>query len=485
MAPDPQKTRRELLKQASATIAGATISCVTGSGVTGSGATLAEIMLAPISPASAQGSPTGETHPPGNPYHNRRFSIADFGATAGSSTVNTAKIQAAIDYVAANHVAANRSGTVVIPAGEFLTGALFLKPGVHLHLDKGAILKGSTDRAHYPTHRTRIEGHFEDWVPALINADRCDHLSITGEGTLDGSGAPFWQEFRTRYAADPKTKNLDVPRPRLALIENARNVEIRSITFRNSAFWNLHLYRCQDLLVENVRFEVPDSERCPSTDGTDIDSCQRITIRGCTYRVDDDCICLKGSKGPFALQDKDSPPVEHIRVENCTFERGHGVVTLGSEATVIRNVVVDHCNVPGPIPIVRLKLRPDTPQLYEDIHYRDITLGGNRTASTSTPIYDNPTAEIFDVRPWKQYFDLKGQPPPKSTVRNVTLTNVRGSYGSFGEIAGNPGQTTLSGFHLENIHVQLHDDKLKTNNVTHITLENVAINGRPFNRNRP
>src|SRR3712207_8701418 len=38
---------------------------------------------------------------------------------------------------------------------------------------------------------------------------------------------------------------------------------------------------------------------------TDIDSCQDVTIRGCTYRVDDDCIALKGSKGPLAMEDKD------------------------------------------------------------------------------------------------------------------------------------------------------------------------------------
>ncbi len=61
-----------------------------------------------------------------------------------------------------------------------------------------------------------------------------------------------------------------------------------------------------------------------------------MTVKGCSFSVGDDCVCLKGSKGPFAMQDKDSPPTEHIRVTNCTFKAGHGSVTLGSEATVIR-----------------------------------------------------------------------------------------------------------------------------------------------------
>ena len=70
-------------------------------------------------------------------------------------------------------------------------------------------------------------------------------------------------------------------------------------------------------------------------------------MRGCSFAVCDDCVCLKGTKGPFALEDKDSPPTEHIRVTDCTFEEGHGVVTLGSEATIIRDVVVENCRVSG------------------------------------------------------------------------------------------------------------------------------------------
>lgn len=392
----------------------------------------------------------------------KRASVAEFGAVGDGKTLNTVSIQSAIDQLAAKG-----GGTLVIPKGVFLTGAIFLKPGVNLHLEEGAVLKGSTDRKDYPKMKTRIEGHFEEWLPALVNADRADHLRITGSGTLDGNGAPFWEDFWARRKENPKTTNLDVERPRLALVQNSEDVRISGVTFKDSGFWNLHLYRCKNVLVENVRFQVPDGVRCPSTDGTDIDSCQDITIRGCTYRVDDDCIALKGSKGPFAMGDKDSPPVEHIRVENCTFERGHGVVTLGSEATVVRDVVVENIKVTGPNNLVRLKLRPDTPQHYEDIHYRGVTL-------------DNAGGAIMAVLPWMQYFDLKGQPPPQSVVRNVTLTNVRGTYGSFGTLQGNPGQTEIGDITLKNIDVQLKNENLKAVDVKNLKLEKVNVNGKPF-----
>ena len=391
-----------------------------------------------------------------------RASVADFGAVGDGKTLNTERIQSAIEQLASKG-----GGTLVVPRGVFMTGALFLKPGVNLHLDEGAVLKGSTDRKDYPKMRTRIEGHFEEWLPALINADRVNHLRITGSGTLDGNGAPFWEEFWARLKANPKTTNLDVQRPRLMLIQNSEDVRISGVTFKDSGFWNLHLYRCRNVLVENVRFEVPDGVKCPSTDGTDIDSSQNVTIRGCTYRVDDDCIAMKGSKGPFAMDDKDSPPVEHIRVENCTFERGHGVVTLGSEATVVRDVVVENIKVTSSNNLVRLKLRPDTPQLYEDIHYRGVTL-------------DNAGGNILQVRPWTQYFDLKGQPPPKSVVRNVTISNVRGSYGSFGILQGNPGQTEIGDITLKNIDVRLTNEQFKVVDVKNLKVEKVNVNGKPF-----
>jgi alpha-L-rhamnosidase len=166
------------------------------------------------------------------------------------------------------------------------------------------------------------------------------------------------------------------------------------------------------------------------------------------------------------MDDKESPADEHIRVVDCTFERGAGVVTVGSEATVVRDVTVEQCRCTGPVDLVRLKLRPDTPQDYEDLHYRDITLdatGGN----------------LLRIDPWKQYFDLKGQPPPKSTVRNVTLSNVKGKYGSFGVLEGNP-DTTIENITIENVDVTLSKAALQTNHPESITLKNVIVNGKPY-----
>lgn len=392
-----------------------------------------------------------------------RVSVADFGAMGDGRSFSTELIQKAID-----HVAQSGGGTVVIPEGVFTTGALFLKPGVNLHLEKNAVLRGSARIEDYPKTMTRIEGHFEEWRPALINATACDNLRISGEGTLEGSGPAYWQEFWRALNANPQTKNLDVPRPRLMFIADSRNVQITGISLRDSGFWNLHLYRCQQVLIDHL--DIRSTIGAPSTDGIDIDSSQDVTVRNTYIAVDDDCIAIKGSKGPHALEDKDSPPVERIRIEGCTFGLGHGVVTLGSEATIVRNVVVENCRVIGPggprrTSVVRFKLRPDTPQQYEDIHFNNIKLEG--------------FGRLFSIESWTQYFDLKGQQPPTSIVRNISVSNVTGSFEGFGTIRGHD-KTQISDIRLENINLKLTNERLRLGPVENLVMKNVIINGKPY-----
>lgn len=392
----------------------------------------------------------------------KRFIITDYGAVADGKTLNSKAIQSAIDDCA------KKGGTVVIPKGEFLSGSIFLKPGVNLEIQEGGVLKGSTDINDYPRAQTRIEGHFESWPAALLNGDKVDHLRIMGPGTLDGNGAPFWKEFYDKRDLDNKTTNLSVPRPRLTLIQNSNDVIISGINYKNSGFWNLHLYRCKNLTVQNCRFTAlsgPKPNNAPSSDGIDVDCCQDITISKCFFSVGDDCIALKGTKGPFAMDDKDSPPVERIHILDCVFEAGGGIVTCGSEATIVRDVNVERCITRKPT-VLRLKLRPDTPQQYENISLKDITMEAGGV--------------IFNVAPWSQYFDLKGQAPPKSVVRNISISNVKGTgSSSLGKIVGNP-LTEFGDILLKDVDVQLKDAKLEVGNVPGLKFENVIVNGVPM-----
>jgi polygalacturonase len=395
----------------------------------------------------------------------REILITKSGAVADDSTINTKSIQAAI-----NQLAAKGGGTVVVPAGTFVSGALFFKPKVNLRLTEGAVLKCSTDLSNFPAQRTRIEGHFmENFTPAFINAPHCDGFQLTGDGTLDGAGMPIWELFWKNRAATKGFANTGMPRARLALLESSKDIKVEGITFKDSQFWNLHLYNNDGVLVHNVHFQVPeDYHQAPSTDGIDVDSSRNVTIDGCTFSVTDDCIALKGNKGPHALEGTDGPAVENIRIRNCTFKRGGGVMTCGSEATIVRNVIAEDCTITGGVRVATLKLRPDTPQHYEDITFRNITSTG-------------PSSGIINVAPWSQYFDLQGMEPPKSIVKNINFSGIKGTYNSFGSIHPNPGQTDISDITFKDFDVTMKNGNLAASGVTNLKFDNVIVNGKPYN----
>ena len=396
----------------------------------------------------------------------RIFDVRNYGAAGDGTTLNTAAIQKAIDALATSG-----GGTLWIPRGQFLSGAIILKPSVNLHLDQGAVLKGSTNIEDYPVRNTRIEGHFQVWIPALINASNADHLRITGAGTVQGGGKPFWDEFWKRRGADKTTKNLDVRRPRNIFIEDSTDVEVSGISLRDSGFWNLHLFRCQDVLVDKVDIRTPS--HAPSTDGIDVDSCRNVTVRGSYLSVDDDNIVLKGNKGTSALDDKTIGPDEHIRISNCTFGLGNAALTLGSEATLVRDVIMENCTLTGTEKncILKLKLRPDTEQHYENIMVQNITV-------------NNPEAQLISIQGWTQYFDLQGRPAPSQLVTNVTLSNITGTLHDFGQVAG-PAKSSVSGLTFKDINVTLKNSEVVIKNVKDLKLSNVKINGVKYTGDQP
>lgn len=396
----------------------------------------------------------------------RRFVVTDFGAVADGKTLNTVAIQQAIDRAEA----AGR-GVVEIPKGTFRSGSIFLKRGVELWLAEGAVLLGSADIADYPKRETRIEGHFEPWRMALVNAQGLERVRIGGKGTINGNGVPFWQAFWQRRKENPKCTNLEVERPRLMFIDSCRDVRIAGLAFEDSGFWNLHIYHCRDVVVEDLRITIPSAVnglRGPSTDGIDLDSSQDVTIRRCYISTNDDNIALKGSKGPLADKDTASPPVENITVEDCEIGEGNGLVTCGSEATVVRNVTVRRCTISGRATLLTLKLRPDTPQRYENISMDGITLTGGGGGG-----------RILNVAPWTQFFDLKGHPAPKRTVSTVTIRNVRGEFRSLGTLRGNPGDV-LRDITLEDFELKLSDEKFALGPTENLVVKNVRVNGKAF-----
>lgn len=420
----------------------------------------------------------------------RRVDIRRHGARGDGRTLNTRAIQAAIDACAAAG-----GGTIVVPKGVFISGSIVLTPGVGLELQKDAVLKGSPHLADYPLVLRRfVEAYPEALRMALVNATGNHGLRITGPGTIDGHGEPFWRMFFDAPAEHVGDVKVQYAFPQIAFIQDCNDVTISGVTFKDAAFWNLHLYRCRRTVVEDCRYEVPHVIRAPSSDAIDIDSCQDVTIRRCRFSVDDDCIALKGTQGAGAAGYAAAPPVERIHVHDCIFEHGLGCITFGSNATVVRDIKVERITNVGDIPTVRFKIRPDTPgQVYERLHVR-----GVRLAEAPTPFnhwhngevfygYNKPNFGADDpaigliVNARLVHGTKVPAKPPGGVIRDIVIEDVKGTTRGFGNISGN-ATTRISDITLRDIDVALTDrtrTRLIARGVSGLTLDNVRVNGAP------
>lgn len=396
------------------------------------------------------------------------FVITNYGVIPDSTVINTINIQSVIDK-AEN----NGGGTVVIPKGVYLSGALFFKPNTKLRLEEGAVLKGSDNIADYPLIPSRMEGKSIYYYAALVNAYHVDNFEITGNGTINGNGLKFWKYFwayRDSMSQVGKyATNLEVHRPRLVFIWGCDNVKLSGVKLHNSGFWTTHLYQCNNVLIENCDIRSPfQPVKAPSTDGVDIDVCKGVTIRKCTISVNDDAVCIKGGKGPTAHKLIENGMVEDILVEDCDFGDSHGVLTFGSESIHARNVLLRNCTVNSNTPLLRIKMRPDTYQLFENIRIENVT----GTCGT-----------LVELKPWKQFFSLEGtNEKPVGIVRNITLSNIQVKCNSFAEIKGNPNDK-ISNIVFENIIATAIDPTLKSEYKS-IKIKNVIVNDKPLIRKK-
>jgi polygalacturonase len=392
------------------------------------------------------------------------YVITDYGVSTDSAELNTLAIQATIDK--ANE---NGGGTVVIPKGVYLTGALFFKPKTKLRLQQGAVLKGSDDISNYPLIPSRMEGQSLMYYAALINAYYVDSFNITGPGTIDGNGLKFWKEFWSHRdsmtSIGKSSTNLEVHRPRLLFIWGCNNVTIQNVRLHNSGFWTTHLYQCNNVLIDGCDIRAPFKPvPAPSSDGVDIDVCKKVTIRNCYISVNDDAVCIKGGKGPTAHMLPQNGPGEDILIENCTFGDSHGTLTLGSECVHANRITLRNCKMDNHAPILRLKMRPDTYQLYENITIENIT------GSCGT---------IIEMLPWKQFFNLAGtNSKPFGTARSITFSKINVKCRSFGIMDGNPSDT-VSSVLFKNITAVADEPPLKTK-YKGVKVQNVKVNGKPL-----
>ncbi|EUB99628.1 Polygalacturonase [Rhizobium sp. CF080] len=339
--------------------------------------------------------------------------IRDFGASPEASN-NAPAIQRTI-------AALPPGGTLRIPAGRWLSGPIFLKSHMALLVEDGGELAAIASRENFPILPARHadgrilgtwEGVAEACYASLINAIDCRGVHLAGAGIIDGGGD------RGDWWSWPKETRQGARRARTVFLSACEDVTLSGLTIRNSPSWTVHPVLCKGLIAADLTIENdPDS---PNTDGFNPESSSDIRLVGLHISVGDDCIALKaGKRSPLGGPDR---PTEHVRIENCLMERGHGAVVIGSEMSAgISDIAIRNCHFKGTDRGLRIKTRRGRGGLVADIRLSDSLM-----EDVATPVAVN-SFYFCDADGQSNYVQSRS-PLPVSvetpSIRSITVENV-------------------------------------------------------------
>lgn len=420
------------------------------------------------------------------------FPQKDFLITKyGAKTTNTAaKNQKAINKAIAA-CSKKGGGRVIVPAGTFLTGAITMLSHVNLVVEKDAVLKFAFEPDLYPIVPTRWEGIDCHNLSPCIYAYKQTDIAVTGEGTIDGSGAnDTWWPWNgnprfgfkegmisqrggsrarlLKYAEDgvPMDQRIftkeDALRPQLINFYLCENILMENLTLLNSPFWVIHPLLSKNITVRGMKI-INDG---PNGDGCDPESCDGVLIENCFFNTGDDCIAIKsGRNNDGRLWDK---PSENIIIRNCEMKNGHGGVVIGSEISGgCRNVYAENNVMDSPEleRVVRIKTNTCRGGVIENINARNIKVGVCKESVLKINL-DYEPKEVC----------CRGFVP---TVRNINIENITCEKSKYGvQIIALDSVCNVYDINVKNCHFNgVKDGNFSSGLTRDVRFDNLFING--------
>ncbi len=249
------------------------------------------------------------------------YNILDFGARNDTTVLSTQALQQAID-----RCSEGGGGRVVVPAGSYTTGTLVLRSHVHLYLETGATLYGSTRLSDYRQLKTDyLSLRTQTSTIQLIFADGVSDVTISGGGTIDGRGAAF-----------PKLSWNDegITRPHLLRFVQSTDITVSDVTLRNSGCWMQHYLACDRVRISGIKVFNRNNY---NNDALDLDGCHDVVVSDLICDSDDDGITLKSTSPRLC---------ENITIQNCIVSSHCNAIKLGTETNGgFRNINITGCVV--------------------------------------------------------------------------------------------------------------------------------------------
>ena len=234
------------------------------------------------------------------------YTILDFGAKSDTTVLSTAALQQAIDACSEAG-----GGRVVVPAGNYKIGTIVLKSNVHLYLEQGATLYGSTDLKDYrPMKSDYVSLRTKTNTIQLIYADKVKNVTIDGYGTIDGRGRAFKKH---------SWNDEGITRPHLLRFIQSEDITVKGITLKNSGCWMQHYLACDRILIDGIKVFNRNNY---NNDALDLDGCHDVIVTNMIADSDDDGITLKSTSPRLC---------ENIRISDCVVSSHCNAVKLGTE----------------------------------------------------------------------------------------------------------------------------------------------------------
>jgi len=254
------------------------------------------------------------------------LSVLAFGAKGDGITLDTKAIQATIDAVAEKG-----GGIVEIPAGTYLSGSIYLKDNIELHLCEGAVIKGSPSIGDYcgadccPQNGASGKDGDNTSGGHLILGVGCHNVAITGPGAIDGNSEAFLLD--PQGVLWPSKRDIPVRPAQMVWFVDCTGVRIEGVEMSNSPYWTCFILNCDWVWIRDCHVHTERRKfHTYNGDGFDIDRSQHVTIAGCIIDTADDCITLRASCASRLSSPQDCA---YVHVTDCQISSSCNAIRIG------------------------------------------------------------------------------------------------------------------------------------------------------------